>query len=99
MLFLPEDEKGQDELVEQFMMILNNEYLVFICDESERVVGFGLCFPGIGDAVKKSGGRLTLQTLVKRLKTVKKPLNKHEKIQGIQCLLSVHHSHGNDENV
>ena len=32
-----------------------------------------MCFPGIGDAVKKSGGRLTLPTLVKILKTVKNP--------------------------
>jgi hypothetical protein len=37
------------------------------------VVGFGLCFPSIGDAVKKSGGRLTLPTLIKILKTVKNP--------------------------
>ena len=70
---VPISKDSQDELVSQFMMILNNEYLVFICDENERVVGFGLCFPGIGDAVKKSGGRLTLPTLIKILKTVKHP--------------------------
>ena len=70
---VPISRESQDELVEQFMMILNNEYLVFICDENDQVVGFGLCFPGIGDAVKKSGGRLTLPTLIKLLKTVKNP--------------------------
>ena len=63
----------QDELIEQFMMIVNKEYLVFICDEDERVVGFGLCFPAIGDAVKKSGGRLTPLTLLRILKAVKNP--------------------------
>ena len=42
-------------------------------DEKENVAGFGLCFPGIGDAVKESGGRLTPKTLSKILKTVKKP--------------------------
>lgn len=70
---VPITREAQDELVSQFMMILNNEYLVFICDENDKVVGFGLCFPGIGNAVKKSGGRLTLPTLVRILKTVKNP--------------------------
>ena len=70
---VPISKETQDELVEQFMMIVNKEYAVFICDENDRVVGFGLCFLGIGDSVKKSGGRLTLPTLIKLLKTVKNP--------------------------
>lgn len=70
---VPITKKAQDELIEQFMLIVNKEFLVFICDEQEQVVGFGLCFPGIGDAVKRSGGRLTLPTLVRLLKTVKNP--------------------------
>ena len=70
---VPISKEAQDELVEQFMLILNNEYLVFICDENERVIGFGLCFPSIGDAVKKSGGRLTLPTLIRLLRAVKNP--------------------------
>ena len=55
------------------MMIVNKKYLIFICDENDRVVGFGLCFPGIGNAVKKSGGRLTPGNLIRILKTVKNP--------------------------
>ena len=70
---VPISKEAQDELVNQFILIVNKEYAVFICDENERVVGFGLCFPGIGDAVKKSGGRLTPSTLVKILKTVNNP--------------------------
>ena len=70
---VPISKEAQDELIKQFMMIVNKEYAVFICDKDERVVGFGLCFPGIGDAVKKSGGRLTLPTLFRILKTVKNP--------------------------
>ena len=70
---VPITKAAQDELVKQFIMIVNKEYAVFICDENERVVGFGLCFPAIGDAVKKSGGRLTLPTLIRILRTVKHP--------------------------
>lgn len=70
---VPLSKAAQDELIDQFMLIVNKKYLVFICDEQERVVGFGLCFPGIGDAVKRSGGRLTPLTLCRILKTVRKP--------------------------
>ena len=63
----------QDELVSQFILIVNKEYVVFVCDENERVVGFGICFPSIGEAIKKSGGRLTPAALCKLLHIVKKP--------------------------
>lgn len=70
---VPISRAAQDELIDQFMLIVNKEFLVFICDENEQVVGFGLCFPGIGDAVKASGGRLTPLTLWKILRAVKHP--------------------------
>ena len=70
---VPISKQTQNELIDQFMLIINKKYLVFICDENDRVVGFGLCFPGMGDAVKKSGGRLTPLTVVRLLKAVKNP--------------------------
>ena len=70
---VPISPEMQKELVDQFIMIVNKEFAFFICDESERVVAFGLCFPGIGPALKKSGGRLTPSALLKLLKIVKKP--------------------------
>ena len=54
-------------------LIINKKYLVFICDESEKVVAFGLCLPGMGNAVKKSGGRLTPAALFKLLRIVRNP--------------------------
>lgn len=70
---VPLTREAQKELVEQFMLIVNKEYAIFICDEQENVVAFGLCFPGIGKAVQKSGGRLTPATLLRILKTVRNP--------------------------
>jgi hypothetical protein len=70
---VPISKKAQEELISQFMLIINKEYLVFICDEEENVVGFGLCFPGMGEALQKSGGRLTPGALIRLLKTVKNP--------------------------
>ena len=68
---VPISKEAQDELIKQFMLIVNKKYAVFICDANERVVGFGLCFPAIGDAVKKSRGRLTPAALIRILKAVR----------------------------
>ena len=70
---VPITENMKAELVSQFLLILKKEYLIFICDENEKVVAFGLGFPGIGNALKKSGGRLTLPALIKLFKILKKP--------------------------
>ena len=70
---VPITKEAQDEIVSQFMMLLNNDYLVFICDKDEKVVAFGLCMPSIAEAVKPSGGRLTIPTLFRILKAVKNP--------------------------
>ena len=70
---VPISPEARKELIDQFLLIINIELAVFICDERERVVAFGLCFPAIGDAVKKSGGKLTLPALIKLLKLTKRP--------------------------
>ena len=46
---------------------------MIVCDENDRVVSVGLCFPGIGKALRKSGGRLTPFALVRLLGAINKP--------------------------
>lgn len=70
---VPFTESMKKQIVDQFMLIINKKYLVIICDENDRVVSFALCLPGFGEAVQKSGGRLTPGTIIKILKAVKKP--------------------------
>ena len=43
----------------------NTKYIVTVCNEKEEVVAFGLALPGFGKALQKSGGRLTIHTIVK----------------------------------
>lgn len=62
-----------EQMVDQFMIMLNLKYIMTVCDENENVVAFGFCMPSISKAVQKSGGRLTPWTLVKLLKAVNDP--------------------------
>lgn len=68
--FTPEMVK---QMVAQFKLILNKDHIAVYCDEDEKVVAFGLCITGIGKALQKSGGRLTLPALIRLLRCLKKP--------------------------
>lgn len=70
---VPISKSAQDELISQFMLIVDKRFLVIICDKDEKVVAFGLCFPAIGDALKPSGGRLTPLALLRVLRAVNDP--------------------------
>ena len=70
---VPFTDEMREQMVEQFRLILNKEYIVVVCDEKENVVAFGFCLPGIGKAVQKSGGKLTPACLVRLLKAIKNP--------------------------
>lgn len=70
---VPFTDEMKDEIISQFMLIINKKYLFLICDEQERVVALGLCFPGFGKALQKSGGRLTPMALLRVLKDVRAP--------------------------
>ena len=70
---VPFTDEMKKQMISQFMLILNLKYIKVICDENENVVAFGLCLPGIGKAVQKSGGRLTPACLVRLLKAIKRP--------------------------
>ncbi len=68
--FTPEMKK---QMIDQFTLLLNLRYMAVICDENENVIAFGLCLPGMGEAVQKSGGKLTPGCLIRLLKAVKSP--------------------------
>ncbi|MBE7085899.1 MAG: hypothetical protein E7366_01950 [Clostridiales bacterium] len=68
--FTPEMIK---QMVDQFMLIINKRYIMVVCDENDEVAAFGFCLPGIGKAVQKTGGKLTLGCLIRLLKAVKNP--------------------------
>ncbi len=70
---VPFTKEMMEQMIAQFNLIVNLRYICVICDESEKVVAFGLCLPGIGEAVQKSGGKLTLGCLFRLLKAIRRP--------------------------
>jgi GNAT superfamily N-acetyltransferase len=70
---VPFTESMKDQIIDQFMLVINKKYLVIICDENDRVVSFALCFPGFGKALQKSGGRLTPLAIARLLHAVNNP--------------------------
>ena len=71
--YVPFSDEMRDQMIASFKLILNEKYFTIICDKNEKVVACGFCIPGIGEALQKSGGRLTLPTIIKLLKAKKNP--------------------------
>lgn len=71
--FVPYTPEMIKEILNQFKLIINMKYVRAICNENDEVVAFGCCIPGIGKAVRKTGGRLTPGCLIRLLKAVAKP--------------------------
>ena len=46
-------------MIDNFRLIIDMEHVMVVLDENERIVCFAICFPGIGEAVRKSDGHLT----------------------------------------
>lgn len=70
---VPFTERMKEQIVNQFDLIIKKDYIGAILDKNDRVVGFGLCFPSIGDALAGGNGRLTPRTAVRLFKILKKP--------------------------
>ncbi len=70
---VPFTENMKREMIRSFRQIIDMRFVRVVLDENENPVCLGIIFPAIGEAVKKSGGRLTLPTLLRILKAVKKP--------------------------
>lgn len=60
-------------MISNFKLIIDLRYVAAILNDKDELVCFGVCFPSIGKAVQKSGGKLTPAALLRLLKALKKP--------------------------
>ncbi len=63
----------KEMMIANFKLIIDIKYVYIILDKNERALCFGLAFPSIGEALIKSGGKLTLPAIFRLLKALKKP--------------------------
>jgi len=66
--FLEEQKK---DIVKSFKLVLKADYVCLVVDEHNKLVSLGLCFPSIGKALQKSGGKLTIPTILKLFNVLK----------------------------
>ena len=66
--------EGMRRLVlENFAMVINPKFTAVILDENEKIVCFGLSFPGLAPALVGTRGKYTPLTLMKLLYYIKNP--------------------------
>lgn len=70
---VPFTEGMKKMMIDNFKLVVDVKNVAVILDEHDKMICFGLAFPGIADAVRPSSGRLTPLTLVRLLKALKKP--------------------------
>lgn len=75
---VPFTENMKKQLISQFILIVDLDYIITVLDKDEKVVGFGLGFPSLAHAVQKSSGHLTPCCLFRILHAVK-----HSKIMDL----------------
>ena len=70
---MPLTEKMRKQMLAQFKLVINHDFVKVVLDKDDNVVGVALCFPCIEEALKKSRGRINLPAIFRILKQVKKP--------------------------
>ena len=69
---VPLTDRQVDCYIKQYFSFLNTDYVCFILDESDHIVGFGILFPSLTKAAKKSKGKLFPFGFTHFLKAIKK---------------------------
>lgn len=70
---VPFTQKVRDQIISQFKLFLNVNYMVTICDENEDVVAFGFAIPSVSKVLQKTNGKIFHPKIFGIIKAVKKP--------------------------
>ena len=69
----PFNEELRKQTISMFKLILNRKYLCLVFDKNEKLIGFGLTWPSLAEAMQKTKGRMLPFGFIKWLKAIKKP--------------------------
>ncbi len=70
---VPITEKQKEQLVSQFKMIVDTDFIALVENEKSELVGFALALPNIAKAVQKMKGRYLSIHIFSLLKQIKNP--------------------------
>lgn len=70
---VPYGEEVRRQFISSFKLIINMRYVCVIVDEHDKVVGFGLTFPALAEAVRDSKGKLLPFGIFRMIKALKHP--------------------------
>ena len=60
-------------MIDNFKLIVKLKYVAVILDENDKIVCLGICFPCMGEAVRKSKGHLTPLGIIRILHAINHP--------------------------
>lgn len=69
----PFNDELRRQIISMFKLILNEKYLCLVFDKQDKLIGFGLTWPSLADAMQKTKGRAMPFGWIKWLKAIKKP--------------------------
>ena len=70
---IPFNDELRKQVISSFKLVLNEKYLCLVFDKQEKLIGFGLTFPSLADAMRETKGRMLPFGFIKWLKAIKKP--------------------------
>lgn len=70
--FVPLDDEEVDYYINSFFKMLRPELICLVIDENDDILGFGISFPSLNEALKKAKGKLFPFGWIGMLKSLKK---------------------------
>jgi len=70
--FVPLTDREIDHYVNQYFSFIKPEYVCFIADASDKIIGFGISMPSLSKALQKAKGRLFPFGFIHILKALRK---------------------------
>ena len=69
----PFNEELRKQIISMFKLILDERYICLVFDKQEKLIGFGLTWPSLADAMQKTKGRAMPFGWIKWLSAIKRP--------------------------
>jgi len=70
---IPFNDKLVKQTIDQFMMIIDTDFISLVFDKDDNLAGFGIAFPSLAKALNKAKGRYLPFGFVHLLKAIYKP--------------------------